>query len=215
MTCLLTIQKCYRSAYEIYRELVLKWIEREAVENELLFEFSEKVAEHMYLKKTVYITKNEIEELCKEYNIQIKSIEAKSRSLLNRNANGSYKFAHKSILEYFLAKKAYNDLQFRVSITKNGFIGYDMVKHFLHELDTEYVNGLYLKNVLKMESVSFKFLQLSGFRVIARSIKDCDFEGCNFSGGGHFFLLSSFHQNFGMLIFKKQTFWKLVLKILI
>ncbi|NDO49579.1 hypothetical protein FMM75_09235 [Lachnospiraceae bacterium MD335] len=40
----------YEYTYEIYKELVLKWIQRESVKNELLYEFSEKVAEYMFLK---------------------------------------------------------------------------------------------------------------------------------------------------------------------
>lgn len=174
--------KEFNYAYEIYEELVSKWIEREAVENRFLFQFSEKVAEYMYFRKTVYIEKNEIEELCREYKIQISSIEAKSRSLLNRNATGSYKFAHKSILEFFLARKAYDDIKFRESIAKSGFIGYDMVKHFLNELDKVYAEGLFMKYLKKMEMFSLRFLQLSGIMFMVNQIIGCDFEGCDFSG---------------------------------
>ena len=39
--------KSYVYAYEIYTELVSKWIDREAVENKTLYLFSEKVAEHI------------------------------------------------------------------------------------------------------------------------------------------------------------------------
>ena len=77
----------------------------------------------MYFNKTVYIKVSEIQKNCEEYGIQLSDLEAKSRSLLNRNANGIYKFAHKSILEFILAKKAIKDAQFRkVIVRRNDFI---------------------------------------------------------------------------------------------
>lgn len=95
----------YNSAYEIYKALVHKWVNREAIDNNVLYEFSEKVAEYMYNKKIIYINEEEIEKICKNFEMQLEYIEAKTRSLLNRDVGGNYKFAHKSILEYFLAKK--------------------------------------------------------------------------------------------------------------
>ncbi len=168
----------YKYAYEIYSELVSKWIEREAVENKLLFEFSDKVAEYMYLKKTVYISKDEIEELCVEYKIRIKSIEAKSRSLLNRNANGSYKFAHKSILEFFLARKAFNEIKFRERIVIENLSNFEMGKLFLGEMSYEY-----LKKCLKykpncLDTVSLNFLIFENVDFSMKKIINCDLEGC-------------------------------------
>lgn len=167
-------KKRFDYAYEIYGELVAKWIEREAVENKLLFEFSEKVAEHMYLKKTVYIDKNEIEELCRTYNIQIRNIEAKSRSLLNRNANGNYKFAHKSILEYFLAKKAFDEIKFRKTIMITGFKGYDMLEHFIGEMSDRYI-----KLEFNKEFFDFSYLQLPNIKLSETKILYGNFERSN------------------------------------
>lgn len=172
--------KEYYYAYEIYSELVFRWIEREAVDNKVLYVFSEKIAEYMYYHKTVYITISEIERLCEDYDIQIQSIEAKSRSLLNRNSNGTYKFAHKSILEYFLAKKAYDEIEFRKVVTFDAFSGYDMLKTFLGEMDQEYISKQEKLSVLK--SLSCKYFQLSRNFFMVKSIEDCDFEGTDFSG---------------------------------
>ena len=171
--------KNYDYVYEIYNELVFKWIERESVDNKILYKFSEKIAEYMYYKKTIYIGSVEIENLCKDYNIQIRNIEAKSRSLLNRNKDGVYKFAHKSILEYFLAKKAFDDVEFRKNITLQGFDGYDMVEFFLREMSVEYLQEKLQDNPLELKSVSFEFLQLSNVSFSGINILNCDFEGCN------------------------------------
>lgn len=171
----------YEYTYEIYKELVLKWIQRETVKNELLYEFSEKVAEYMFLKRSVYIESDKIQELCKKYNIAIRSFEARSRSLLNRNADGMYKFAHKSILEYFLAKKSFQDFEFRKNITLCNFNGYDMAKTFLQEMSIVYLKKVLHKNNNTLKGVSFQYLQLPS--AVFRNVQliDCDFEGCNLS----------------------------------
>lgn len=172
-------EKKYYTIYEIYGQLVKKWIEREALDkNNLLHVFSEKVAEYMYKNKTIYIETTEIENLCKEYNINLRSIEAKSRSLLNRNAKGAYKFAHKSILEFFLASNAFSNEEFRKSIILNGLNGYDMLELFIKEKSFEYVQNLLQNNSMKSEVLKYLILyktDLSGISII-----DCNFEGCIF-----------------------------------
>lgn len=172
--------KKYYADYEVYGELISKWIERESLNDEnkkALYKFSERVAEYMYYKKSVYIIESEIERLCKDYNIKIRNIVARSRSLLNRNAEGYYKFAHKSILEFFLAKKAFENLHFRKIITKAGFVGYDMVQVFLHGMSIDYFCKCSDKS---LEDCSFEYLQLSGcpFDFISE-IRNCNFENCN------------------------------------
>ena len=173
--------KKYIYTFEIYDELVSKWIEREPIEDISLYKFSEKVAEHMYYNKTMYINKDKIEDLCKESNIQLKAIEAKSKSLLNRNANGTYKFAHKSILEFFIAKKAYNDFKFRRTITFDYFKIFNMAKFFLTEMDMNRLYQLYINNPFELKGASFSFSQLSGLYLPETNILECDFRACNFT----------------------------------
>lgn len=174
-------EKEYNYVYEIYNQLVYSWIEREAVNNETLYSFSEKIAEYMYSNKTVYIKVSEIQKICEEYAIQLSRFEAKSRSLLNRNANGFYKFAHKSILEFILANKAIKDTQFRKVIALNGFDGYDMLELFLREMSVSYVKELLKINTGKLENVFFNFLQLSEMDFSNIKMINCCFEGCNLS----------------------------------
>ena len=171
----------YDYAYKIYSELVSKWIERESINNKLLYVFSEKIAENMFLHRTIYIEEREIEALCKKYNIQIKTVEAKSRSLLNRNTNGKYKFAHRSILEYFIAVKAYNDFEFRQTITLNQFSGYDMAKFFLGEMCVDYLYNILYDNQFKLNMYNFSYLQFPNVDLSNVLIKDCCFEMCNLS----------------------------------
>lgn len=171
--------KRYDYTYEVYKELIYKWVKREASDNRLLYEFSEKVAEHMLRNKTLYIAGNEIDELCREYNIIIRKVEAKSRSLLNRNAKGYYKFAHKSIMEYFLAKKAYDDLDFRKIFVLEGLKGYDMSKLFLEEMSFAYLQDRLNNDFKVLKAGSFQFLQLPNIDFSNKHLINCNFEGCN------------------------------------
>lgn len=173
-------EKEYYNVYEMYEILVNKWIEREALNNNnLLYEFSDKLAEYMYVRNKIYIKPNEITNLCKKYDIKLQSLEATSRSLLNRNANGDYKFAHKSILEFFLAKNASNNFQFRKIIAKNGYEGYEMLKLFLKEMDQEYIYKLIRDELRGLNDISFEYFQLSDIKLYGMSIIDCNFTGCN------------------------------------
>ncbi|NBJ94457.1 pentapeptide repeat-containing protein [Parablautia muri] len=171
----------YDSVYEIYEQLVRKWIEREALKNnKLLYEFSEKVAEYMYLNKTIYIGGAQIESLCKKYKINLRSIEAKSRSLLNRNAGGDYKFAHKSILEFFLYEKAHKELEFRKLIISNSLSGYEMLEYFIKERSLYFINNLRKDNPREIKSIVFKCFILYKVDFSGIDFIDCDFERCVF-----------------------------------
>lgn len=181
--------KEFNYVFEIYNSLVYKWIEREPVQDDFnlhknLFSFSLKVAEFMYLNNTMHVDRNEIDKLCKEYNIQIKQIEAKSRSLLNRNAAGYYKFAHKSIFEFLLARKAISDFQFRKKIFLKSFFGYDMLEFFLNELDRENFKKLLYRKRNKLNfvnSAAFHFLQLSYLKATGIKLEKCSFKKCDLS----------------------------------
>ena len=66
--------------------------------------FSERLAVELYLNRSVRgserATRSEVECLAKLWGINIESWQLTGRSLLNRDAKGNYKFAHRSIMEY-------------------------------------------------------------------------------------------------------------------
>lgn len=173
----------YEYVYEIYQELVSQWIENEVIENEILEKFSCIVADYMYDNGRNYVTRFAVDSLCKENNINIESYEASSRSLLNRTVYGELKFAHRSILEYFLAKKALSDLKFRHEITLRGFKGYDMLKLFVEEMDKAHLLKCKLNSGYnKLENGAFQYMQLSKNYFEHIDIVNCKFEKCNLSG---------------------------------
>lgn len=99
-------------SYELYEEVVVAWIKREQgfiKDATALREFSEKLAVNLFVNRAKrgaeLITKDELRELAKEWGIQIQADKLSGRSLLNRDAEGNLKFAHRSIMEYLFVKR--------------------------------------------------------------------------------------------------------------
>jgi hypothetical protein len=97
--------------FELYEEMVKAWIDREEgfiQEKEVLRQFSELLAVNLYLNRGArgaeWIPKDELSALAKQWNISLDDWKLSGRSLLNRDASGNYKFAHRSILEYLFVK---------------------------------------------------------------------------------------------------------------
>lgn len=135
----------YKYTYQIYEELIVKWISREAdrVEStredqfrENLNKFSSIIAREIYKnfnsgREGLILSEKEIDEIALQYDIDLHSLEMKSKSLLNRNVIGQYKFSHKSILEFLLAKQCMIDDDFG---SKFNFMGFDQAKKFVAEM---------------------------------------------------------------------------------
>jgi hypothetical protein len=95
----------------LYAAMIDAWLTREegilpGVEKAPLYEFSRKVAVNLWLFRAIRgaerIPGNEIGNLAQEYGIPLESWQLTSRSLLNRDTSGNYKFAHRSILEFLI-----------------------------------------------------------------------------------------------------------------
>ncbi len=111
----------YKDRIDIYEVLVVAWLNRESnkypedqkyiFESHLAF-FTYEICKYIYNNYSVnglYVPLEEIDRLSKEFQIDLNKIELKSRSLLNRNSKGYYKFSHKSIFEFILAYLAYEN----------------------------------------------------------------------------------------------------------
>jgi len=102
----------FQFSIDLYEEMVEAWIKREQgfVENsEALRDFSERLAADLYLHRAKRgaerIPKDELIALAKEWGIPISDHKLSGRSLLNRDAAGNFKFAHRSIMEYLLVQR--------------------------------------------------------------------------------------------------------------
>lgn len=94
----------YRYSYQIYNTIIDRWIDREDLghSDRKLFELSRSIADYMFKHETTTIPAVKVEEIAAKKEVRLEPIIAKSRSLLNRNGQGEYKFAHRTFLEYFI-----------------------------------------------------------------------------------------------------------------
>lgn len=126
----------FKYSFQLYEEMVAGWIRREkgfVNESDQLREFSERLAVNLYLNRgergAERVTRDEIESLAKSWGISIFPGNLSGRALLNRDAEGNFKFAHRSIMEYLFVKHAIVSEQncFWVEWT-------DQMKRFLWEM---------------------------------------------------------------------------------
>ena len=98
------------TASDLYRIMIEKWLDREShwIDQKVLHEFSIHLAFHLYQnraqRKGEFIPDTELEEMARNWNPPIEGWTASGRSLLNRDAAGNYKFAHRSIMEYLFVQ---------------------------------------------------------------------------------------------------------------
>jgi len=102
--------KTFSNSFQIYDVMVDAWLDREqalVVEKDSLREFSNKLAIDLFLnsesRKGERINYLEIEPLAKKFGINLETWKLTGRSLLNRDAMGNYKFAHRSVMEFLFA----------------------------------------------------------------------------------------------------------------
>jgi Leucine-rich repeat (LRR) protein len=152
----------YEYQYNIYESLVEKWIKRESEKyrgdkdkfKKDLYRFSCIIALDIYNNREnrggLFIDNYNIQLFAQQNRISLTDIEMKSRSLLNRDARGNYKFSHKSILEFFLFKEAIENKSFGYNLKYDGF---DQLGTFLLEYYTptmqKYIQSVYIngKNI--------------------------------------------------------------------
>ncbi len=131
----------YHFASELYEAMVKAWIERERgfIDADALNQFSERLAVDIYInrftRKAERIQKSELTDLAKDWGIPLEDWKLTGRSLLNRDAEGNFKFAHRSIMEYLFVKR------FMAGDSKCANVEWtDQMKSFLWEMLQQHVN---------------------------------------------------------------------------
>lgn len=140
----------YRFTYDVYAQLITRWIQREARRKPTrerehyarnLLAFSQKLAIRLYeLQHSTggpHIDRADIESFAIDNGVQLDDLDLRSRSLLNRNGKGQYKFAHKSILEYFLACEWFEGSDF---FPRTSDVGMDQMRRFYFDMITSVPN---------------------------------------------------------------------------
>lgn len=121
--------------YQLYEIMIDAWLEREAywVDKELLRRFSEKLALDIYLNRekrgSEGVLYEELKKLADNWGINLDNWQLGGRSLLNRDANNYYKFAHRSIMEYLVVKIMLSGEEGDTSLILT-----DQMKFFLREI---------------------------------------------------------------------------------
>lgn len=163
----------YAELSDIYDTLIDKWLQREVngiqdkeerkKHKENLRRFSIDISKTMYSNwknvKSMQLSSEQMSSFMRDYGYSEIPFDIKRRSLINRNASGAFKFAHKSFLEFFLAKELFNNSSFEFS-----FDGMDMAKTFfdgmcVREYKDQKINGAFSvttpKNKLFENDISF------------------------------------------------------------
>ena len=134
---------------DIYETLIERWIVRESKRIEVsrrdhfiknMYKFSEDLALFLFTnnKGKLTISKEDAINFASTNQINLTNLELTGKSLLNRDANGDYKFAHKSILEFFLATHAVENKEFgEGTLYFSKMEGYDQASKFCSDLILE------------------------------------------------------------------------------
>jgi hypothetical protein len=103
---LIQSDKAYEYPFEVYEEIVARWIDRErpfVPDGRVLLEFSRKIAADIFSQSerrgSETINTREIVRYAAP-EIDLQNWQMTGRSLLNRTVNDQFKFAHRSIMEY-------------------------------------------------------------------------------------------------------------------
>jgi hypothetical protein len=109
---LVTGHRKFEFSFELYETMIEAWLLREKgfiKEIDNLRQFSELLAVDLYVNRenrgAERISKAELSTLAQEWSIPLDEWKLTGRSLLNRDAAGNFKFAHRSIMEYLFIKR--------------------------------------------------------------------------------------------------------------
>jgi hypothetical protein len=149
----LVANKDIRFAFQMYEAVVERWCDRERsfVEPDKLREFSECLAEEMFLlrgeRQMERIPEAELRPLALRFDIDLAGWQLRGRSLLNRDAAGSYKFSHRSIMEYLFVKRFT-----RGTVAQHSEPWTDLMRSFLLEMLRSYESESFVPNAAEIRS---------------------------------------------------------------
>lgn len=168
------IENREESIVQIYEILINKWLEREAnfastdekkeTYIQTLRAFSNELA--LCMAQPSY-SKQQVDDIIAKYgaNTLIKEKNLKGRSLLNRDSKNVFKFAHKSFMEFLVAKqlsKPNNILLESIDCVSNDmiplFLSYELTLNILSNIssygyDEKIIKNIYFSNILSFDPV--------------------------------------------------------------
>ena len=160
---LVSSKSTFEFSFQVYQNLIEKWLERESKKPKIRETFGSEINFKNTLLKFSSILAVDLYKMRKKhggyflprgekFSVGILEISyfdqkdysyyervGKSKSLLNRDSHGNYKFAHKSILEYFLAIEFFEN---HVFYNNFKFDGMDAARRFSEEMLIEKIRHL-------------------------------------------------------------------------
>ncbi|WP_079242334.1 NACHT domain-containing protein [Chryseobacterium indologenes] len=155
--------------FEVYETLIEAWINRESNKyleteryifknNLYLFTYELAISIYNNYKENGYfISFEESQAIALKNNINLNELEIRSRTLLNRNSNGDYKFSHKTILECilsyfsFLSRKNIGLDEYEIFYDLENF---DFAKGLVEELHLNYKYNFKLPNFYDSDMIA-------------------------------------------------------------
>lgn len=155
--------------FEVYETLIEAWINRESnkypeseryIFKNNLYYFTYELAIHIYnnyKENGYFISFYDSQKIAAKNNINLNELEIRSRTLLNRNSNGDYKFSHKTILECilayfsFLSRKNIGSEEYEIFYDLENF---DFAKSLVEELHFNYKHSFKLPNIYESDMIS-------------------------------------------------------------
>lgn len=137
----------FNYSVQIYDSMIEIWLKRENrfVDPDKVRTFSGDLAVDIYTNRKTRgwerIPPDEAIELARQHGIELKKLQLRNRSLLNRDVNGNLKFSHRTIMEYLFTLKFMQD----PNLVSNQ-IWTDQMKRFWWERITCIYYGLDLKD---------------------------------------------------------------------
>lgn len=128
--------KSIKFSFELYEIMIAAWIKREEgflPDGDLLRKFSERLAIDLFVNREIRggerASRIEVQLLAHNWEIELDGWYLTSRSLLNRDGEGNYKFAHRSVMEYLIADATFKGSEacLRLKLT-------DQICNFLAEM---------------------------------------------------------------------------------
>lgn len=193
--------------HTIYRALIRAWLlreQRKAVNRKTEFPSTEKLinacrilaVQLQYFKKR-HISAKDFEEISKKNTdlSELDKIDIGGRSLLNKNSDGEYRFAHYSIQEYLVIDAyLYGNMPINSNINKTKLM-YSFYINCLKDdknkvKRTRPINMFSLKNanlsnknldLLNFENTNFENANLHNTSLLHTNLKDSNFKFCNLS----------------------------------
>jgi hypothetical protein len=187
---------------QIYEAMVQRWLDREIhpdllseKERALLDAFSERLAVALIVRDKYSLPARTLLRFADRHKIPLQGWQLRGRSLLNRDAAGNYKFAHRSFTEFFVARcivrgrcrkrNQWSALvrRFVEEIVRSGSESPMMVGVTLTDLD---LHGLKLSGTtfraVRLRRTNFQYADLCGADFRGADLEDVDFTGAILNG---------------------------------